>query len=297
MFAAAAISIVSGAVCERIKLSSFLLFGTLFSIFVYPVLGSWKWGGGFLDSLGFHDLAGSTIVHSVGGWAALVGTLFLGPRLGKYVNGKTSPILGHNIPLAVIGTFFLWFGWFGFNAGSQLDANPLKISHIMLTTLLSSCGGILGSMLCSWYIQKKPDITMILNGCLAGLVGITAGADVISPNLSILVGFISGILVVLSVLFIDRLKIDDSVGAISVHLVTGIWGTLAVGIFSKKSFLVQVIGVIAYGLAALILSTIIFFLIKKTIGLRVTQEEELKGLDLSEHSSEAYSGFQIFSNQ
>ena len=296
MFAAATASVVSGAVCERIKLSAFLIFCTIFAGLVYPILGAAKWGGGFLADKGFADLAGSTLVHSVGGWGALAGAIVLGPRIGKYVNGKSVAIMGHNMPLATIGAMLLWFGWFGFNAGSQLNADPEMTSQIMVSTLLSSCAGVIGAMIVSWGIQKKPDLSMILNGALAGLVGITAGADDISGFTAVWVGLIAGILVVAAVLAIDNLKIDDPVGAISVHLVCGIWGTLACGIFGSANLGVQFMGVAYYALA-FPAAFIIFFILKMTIGIRVEEEEEIEGLDVGEHGMEAYAGFQIFSNQ
>jgi len=296
MFAATAATIVSGAVAERIKLSSFLIFSTIYVAFIYPVVGSWTWGGGWLDYKNFHDFAGSTLVHSVGGWAALVGAYMLGPRLGKYgKNGLIKPILGHNMPLASIGVFLLWFGWYGFNGGSVLSADPGAISLVFVTTTLSAAAGVIGAMATSWVISKKPDLSMILNGSLAGLVGITAGADVINPMFSVIVGLISGIIVVLSVIQLDKLKIDDPVGAISVHLVCGIWGTLAVGIFSENFNLgIQALGVLSYGAFCFICASIIFQAIKIFMGLRVSEEEEILGLDIGEHDMESYAGFQIF---
>jgi Amt family ammonium transporter len=296
MFAATAATIVSGAVAERIKLSSFLIFSTLYVAFIYPVTGSWKWGGGWLDQMGFYDFAGSTLVHSVGGWAALVGAYLLGPRLGKYgKNGYMKPILGHNMPLASIGVFLLWFGWYGFNGGSVLSADPGSISLVFVTTTLSAAAGVIGAMITSWFMSKKPDLSMILNGSLAGLVGITAGADVISPISSVIVGFVSGIIVVLSVIQLDKLKIDDPVGAISVHLVCGIWGTLAVGLFTEVStVMIQCKGIIICGIFCFISATIIFLSIKGMLGLRVSEEEEILGLDIGEHDMESYAGFQIF---
>lgn len=296
MFAATAATIVSGAVAERIKLSSFLIFSTVYVAIIYPVAGSWKWGAGWLDQLGFYDFAGSTLVHSVGGWAALVGAILVGSRIGKYgQNGRIKPILGHNMPLATIGVFLLWFGWYGFNGGSVLSADPGSVSLVFVTTTLAAAAGIIGAMITSWYVSKKPDLSMILNGSLAGLVGITAGADVISPMNSVLVGFIAGVIVVLSVIQLDKLKIDDPVGAISVHLVCGIWGTLAVGIFSAEhSLSVQALGVVAYGLFCLIGSALIFTVLKYSIGLRVSEDEEIIGLDIGEHDMESYAGFQIF---
>ena len=295
MFAATAATIVSGAVAERVKLSSFLLFSTLYVAIVYPIAGSWKWGGGWLDQLGFYDFAGSTLVHGVGGWAALVGAYVLGPRIGKYTRKGAHPIKGHNMPLTAIGVFLLWFGWYGFNGGSVLSANPGAVSTVFVTTTLSAAGGIIGSMILSWYLSNKPDLSMILNGSLAGLVGITAGADVIDPAASILVGLISGLLVVSSVLYLDSRKIDDPVGAISVHLICGLWGTLAVGIFSTDhSISIQLLGMLSYGVFCLASSMLIFNLIDKLLGLRVDEQEEIVGLDISEHEMEAYAGFQIF---
>ena len=295
MFAATAATIVSGAVAERIKLSSFLLFSTLYVAIIYPIAGSWKWGGGWLDQLGFYDFAGSTLVHGVGGWAALIGAYMLGPRIGKYSRTGMHPIKGHNMPLTAIGVFLLWFGWYGFNGGSVLSANPGAVSTVFVTTTLSAAGGIVGSMILSWYLSNKPDLSMILNGSLAGLVGITAGADVIDPASSILVGITSGFLVVASVFFLDSRKIDDPVGAISVHLICGLWGTLAVGIFSTKhSISIQLLGVLSYGAFCIASSMLIFYLIDKFLGLRVNEQEEIVGLDISEHDMEAYAGFQIF---
>jgi Amt family ammonium transporter len=295
MFAATAATIVSGAVAERIKLSGFLLFSLIYVAFIYPIAGSWKWGGGWLDQMGFYDFAGSTLVHSVGGWAALSGAYILGPRIGKYSKKGIIPIMGHSMPLASIGVFLLWFGWYGFNGGSVLSADPGPVSFVFVTTTLAAASGVLGAMTLSWSFSKKPDLSMVLNGSLAGLVGITAGADVISPLNAIIVGYIAGLLVVSSVLFFDRLRIDDPVGAISVHLTCGIWGTLAVGIFSSEhSFLTQFIGVLSYGLFCFITSFLLFTMVDKLLGLRVSEEEELIGLDLGEHDMEAYSGFQIF---
>ena len=296
MFAATAATIVSGAVAERIKLPSFLVFSTVYVAIIYPIAGSWKWGAGWLDQMGFYDFAGSTLVHSVGGWAALVGAIILGPRLGKYAkDGSIKPIRGHNLPLASIGVFLLWFGWYGFNGGSVLSADPGGVSLVFVTTTLAGAAGIIGAMVASWSISKKPDLSMILNGSLAGLVGITAGADVISPINSIIVGFIAGLIVVVAVIQLDKAKIDDPVGAISVHLVCGIWGTLAVGIFSSShSIVTQLIGVLAYGVFCLIASLGLFLAIKSLMGLRVSEEEEIIGLDIGEHDMESYAGFQIF---
>ena len=298
MFAATAATIVSGAVAERVKLHSFLIFSTIYVAICYPIVGMWHWGGGWLQAAGFHDFAGSTIVHSVGGWAALAGALIIGPRYGKYVGNTVRPIMGHSLPLATLGGFLLWFGWFGFNGGSVLSAAPGATSLVFVTTTLGAAAGVIGALLTSWSIQKKPDLTMLLNGALAGLVGITAGADIISPMSACIIGGVAGIVVVLSVIGLDRLKIDDPVGAISVHLVCGVWGTLATGIFAAdKSFITQLIGVGATAALCLPSSAILFLILKKTIGLRVDKEEELVGLDLSEHGQEAYAGFQIFSTQ
>ena len=298
MFAATAATIVSGAVAERVKLSSFLIFSAIYVAFVYPIAGSWKWGGGWLADLGFYDFAGSTLVHSVGGWAALAGIIVLGPRFGKYVNGRSRAIAGHSMPLATIGVFLLWLGWFGFNGGSVLSADAGLVSLVFVTTALAAAAGVVGAMLTSWVGQKKPDLSMVLNGSLAGLVGITAGADAVSVNAAMLIGFLAGILVVGAVLLMDRLRLDDPVGAVSVHLVCGIWGTLAVGIFSANhSFLTQLIGVGAYAAICLATAFPLFLALKATIGLRVSEREEIIGLDVGEHGMEAYGGFQIFTTQ
>jgi ammonium transporter, Amt family len=298
MFAATAATIVSGAVAERIKLESFLIFSALYVAFVYPILGSWQWGGGWLDALGFYDFAGSTVVHSVGGWAALAGVMVLGPRMGKYVNGGIRPILGHNLPLAVVGMFLLWLGWFGFNGGSVLSADPGEVSFVFVTTAIAAAAGIVGAMATTWTVHKHPDVTMVLNGALAGLVGITAGADVVSVLSAVIIGLVAGVVVVFSVMLLDRWKLDDPVGAISVHLTCGIWGTLAVGIFSPDFGIVtQLIGVAGYGVVAFLSALALFAGIKATIGLRVSEDDERRGLDLSEHNMEAYSEFQIFNSR
>jgi len=297
MFAATAATIVSGAVAERVKLHSFLIFTAIYVAVIYPIVGSWKWGGGWLDQLGFYDFAGSTIVHSVGGWAALAGVILLGPRLGKYFKGKIRPIMGHSMPLATIGVFLLWLGWFGFNGGSVLSADPGLVSFVFATTSLAAAAGVVGAMFTSWFVQKKPDLSMVLNGCLAGLVGITAGADTVSIMSAVIIGAIAGVIVVLAVISFDKIKIDDPVGAISVHLVCGIWGTLAVGLFSmnpEHTFMAQLIGVVAAGVTCFTSAFIIFLVLKVTLGIRVSQDEELRGLDIGEHGMEAYSGFQVF---
>ena len=301
MFAATAATVVSGAVAERVKIGPFLVFSTFFVGIVYPVLGSWKWGGGWLDKMGFYDFAGSTLVHSVGGWGALAGVILIGPRLGKYVDKQVHTIPGHSIPLATIGVFLLWLGWFGFNGGSVLSASPGAVSYVFVTTTLAAAGGIMGAMAASWLYQKKPDLSMVLNGSLAGLVGITASADVVSIFSAIVIGLVAGVLVVFSVIIFDTyFKLDDPVGALSVHLVCGIWGTLAVGIFSTNpdhSFFTQLVGVLAYGLASFPAAFAIFWILKKTVGVRVCEQEEKMGLDIAEHGMEAYSGFQIFRTQ
>ncbi|MTI32254.1 ammonium transporter [Xanthovirga aplysinae] len=294
MFAATAATIVSGAVAERIKLSSFLIFSMIYVGFCYPIVGMWKWGGGFLDTLStsFYDFAGSSIVHSVGGWAALAGVILLGPRIGKYVKGKVKPIPGHSMPLATLGVFLLWFGWFGFNGGSVLSADPGTVSLVFVTTSIAGAAGAIGAFACSYALFKTNDLTMVLNGILAGLVGITAGADQMGTVDALLIGLIAGILVVLSVVLLDRLKLDDPVGAISVHLICGIWGTLAVGIFgnlaSWTQLSSQLIGIGVIGAFSFISSFSIFFIIKKTIGLRVDTKEETEGLDMAEHGMHAY---------
>ncbi len=290
MFAATAATIISGAVAERVKLGSFMVAATLFVSFVYPITGSWKWGYGWLNDLGFHDFAGSTLVHSVGGWGALVAAYLLGPRIGKYAkDGTVAPIPGSNMPLATLGVLVLWLGWFGFNGGSVLSADPAGTSFVLVTTSLAAAAGGMGAMVAYTFISRKPDLTMLLNGILAGLVGITAGADVIQPLPAILVGFLAGGLVVGSVLFFDKIKIDDPVGATSVHLVCGIWGTLAVGIFGEgKSIVAQLIGIGSIGAFSLVASFLIFGAVKKTMGLRVDAEEEIEGLDAGEHAMHAY---------
>ena len=301
MFAATAATIVSGAVAERVKVKALLVFALVYVMLVYPVIGSWGWGGGWLAGMNFHDFAGSTFVHSVGGWAALAGVILLGPRIGKYVNGRAMPIMGHSMPLATIGVFCLWLGWFGFNGGSILSAEPTKISFVLCTTMFGASAGVLGAMLCSMFFLHKPDLSMTLNGCLAGLVAITAGADCVSPTSSIIIGLVGGVIVVPAVLMFDRLQLDDPVGALSVHLVNGIWGTLAVGIFAFPecgySFWTQLVGVLAVGVVAFPAAFLIFWVLKHTMGIRVSEEEELRGLDLGEHGMEAYPGFQFFSNQ
>lgn len=315
VFAATAATIVSGAMAERTQFKSYLLYTAFISAFIYPISGHWIWGGGWLSTLGFHDFAGSTVVHSVGGWAALMGAMVVGPRTGKYVktNGGTSvkALPGHNIPLAALGVFILWFGWYGFNPGSTLSGISSDISRIAVTTTLAASSGAFAALALSWILFKKPDASMTMNGALAGLVAITAPCAVVSPGASIVIGSIAGILVVLSVEYIDKtLKVDDPVGAISVHMVNGIFGTLAVGIWGNVEgtalgllhgggwnlLAVQALGVIAVGAWAGGTSFLLFKGIRASLGLRVSAKDELIGLDLSEHKSEAYSGFQFFSN-
>jgi ammonium transporter, Amt family len=297
MFAATAATIVSGAVAERVKLHSFLVFSTVYVALIYPIVGMWHWGGGWLAARGFHDFAGSTIVHSVGGWAALAGVLVIGPRTGKYVGDVIRPIMGHNLPMAAIGAFLLWFGWFGFNGGSVLSADPAATSLVFVTTTLAAAAGIATAMATSWIVQKDPDLTMVLNGALAGLVGVTAGADVVSPLEAVAIGAVAGVVVFFSVVGLDRARIDDPVGAISVHLVCGIWGTLAVGLFGDgKALLPQLIGVAATAAFCFPIAFCLFKLLDRTLGMRVTRREELRGLDLEEHAQEAYAGFQIYTS-
>lgn len=293
MFAATAATIVSGAVAERIKLNSFLIFSVILVALVYPITGMWKWGGGWLDAAGFYDFAGSTLVHAMGGAAALAAVLVLGPRKGKYTSsGKIRPIPGHSMPLAAMGVFLLWFGWFGFNGGSVLSADPLAVSLVFVTTALAASGGAIGAFIVSYAMFKTHDLSMVLNGILGGLVGITAGADQMGPMTAILVGMIAGFIIPLSVVFFDRVKIDDPVGATSVHLVCGIWGTLAVGIFgnmaSLKQLWIQFYGMLAVVVFAFVAAYSLMYLLKKTIGIRVSEEHEIKGLDLEEHEMNAY---------
>ena len=291
MFAATCTTIISGAVAERIKLKSFMLFSTFFVVLVYPVGGSWTWGGGFLAHMGFHDFAGSTLVHSVGGWGALVGAWMLGPRIGKYTRNGLSPIPGSNMPLATIGVMLLWLGWFGFNGGSVGSADPAGTSVALVNTCLGAAAGALGAVSAYSFVSRKPDLSMLLNGILAGLVSITAGADCIPVGVSIVVGFVAGGAVVFSVLFLDKIKIDDPVGAISVHLVSGIWGTVAVGLFSSNpahKLGVQLTGIFVYAVFSVVMSLGLFALVRSMVGLRVSAEEEVDGLDASQHDMHAY---------
>ncbi|MBU3820447.1 ammonium transporter [Flavobacteriaceae bacterium XHP0103] len=296
MFAATAATIVSGAVAERVKIVPFMIFTIVYVGFIYPIAGSWKWGGGFLDEMGFYDFAGSTLVHSVGGWAALVAVWLLGARIGKFKEGKPQAIPGHNLPLATAGVLILWLGWFGFNGGSVLSADPELTSLVLVTTCLAAAAGGVVAMVVSAIKDKNLDLTMFLNGILGGLVGITAGADVVSPTSAVIIGAIAGVVIVFAVSFVDMIKLDDPVGAIAVHLFCGIWGTLAVGIFSTNpdhSFLVQLLGVACYAVICVVSSFIIFYVLKATVGIRVSEKEELEGLDGFEHGMDAYPDFRL----
>jgi len=289
MFAATGATIVSGAVAERVKLSAFMIFAVLFVGVAYPVAGSWHWGGGVLADIGFKDFAGSTVVHAFGGFGALACVMVLGPRRGKYTENGIKPIPAHNFPLAAIGVFLLMFGWYGFNGGSVLSAEPGALGLVFTTTTLAACAGALGAMFTSWFALKKPDLSMALNGILAGLVGITANADVVSVGSAILIGLIAGIIVVFAITFFDKSKIDDPVGAISVHGVCGIWGTLAVAIFADGfDFMVQLKGALLVSIFAFVFAYIVFTVLKAIMGVRVSEEEEDRGLDITEHGQEAY---------
>jgi Amt family ammonium transporter len=296
VFVATAASIVSGTVAERIKLWPFMIFTIILTGILYPIQGSWTWGGGWLSEMGFSDFAGSTIVHSVGGWAALTGAIILGARKGKYgPNGEVNPMPGANLPLATLGTFILWLGWFGFNGGSQLalgsalDATAMAI--VFTNTNLAAAAGCVAAMILTQILYKKVDLTMALNGCIAGLVAITAGPDLQNHLLSVIVGATGGILVVVAVPLIDKMKIDDVVGAVSAHLVAGIWGTLAVGIFGGGDLIVQIIGIVSVGAFMVVTSSIVWLALKYTIGIRASEEDEANGLDMAELGLEAYPEF------
>lgn len=302
MFAATAATIISGAVAERIKIFSFMLIAFLYVAIVYPIVGSWQWGGGvfstFTEDVGFYDFAGSTLVHSVGGWGALVVIYFLGARKGKFnKDGKPVAIPGSNIPLSAAGVLILWLGWFGFNGGSVLSADPALTSLTLVTTCLAAAAGGIGAAIFSGLLYRNLDLTMFMNGVLGGLVGITAGADQMLPGSAILIGLIAGVIVVLSVALLDKCKLDDPVGAIPVHLFCGIWGTLAVGIFgelaSVQQFMVQLACVGIAGLFCVIGATLITLLVKSVAGLRVDEKEESEGLDIAEHGTGAYGDFSI----
>ena len=302
VFAGTAATIVSGAVAERIKFGSFVLFSFILVGGIYSVGGHWAWGGGWLAQKGFLDFAGSTVVHSVGGWAALAGVIVLGPRLGKYMaNGKVNPIPGHSMTSATLGCLILWLGWFGFNPGSTMAVDPAAISLIALNTNMAAAAGCLSATVAAWLLLGKPDLSMILNGTLAGLVAITAPCSVVGVGSSMIIGLIAGVLVVYAVLFFDKVKVDDPVGALSVHLVNGVFGTLSVGLFASDGGLffgggfaktmTQAIGVVSVGALAFSLSMVAWLLLKYTIGIRVSAAEEMEGLDVGEHGMEAYSGF------
>jgi Amt family ammonium transporter len=303
MFAATAATIVSGAVAERIKIGAFMIFTIIYVGLIYPIAGSWQWGGGFLSTLGgdeggFYDFAGSTLVHSVGGWGALIAIYLLGARIGKFgKDGKPNAIPGHSIPMATAGVLILWLGWFGFNGGSVLSADPATTSLVLVTTCLAAAAGGVGAAILSTLMYKNLDLTMFLNGILGGLVGITAGADLMSPTEAVIIGFIAGLIIVLGVALIDRIRLDDPVGAVTVHLICGIWGTLAVGLFGDlaggQQLIYQLTGVAAVGAFCCISAFIIIFALKKTIGIRVPKEEEIDGLDLAEHGMDAYADFRM----
>ncbi|MBI1909567.1 MAG: ammonium transporter [Deltaproteobacteria bacterium] len=310
VFAGTAATIVSGAVAERIKFHSFIVFSFIIVALMYPTTGHWIWGGGWLAKKGFFDFAGSTVVHSVGGWAALMGILFLGPRIGKYKDGKVRPIPGHNMSTATLGCLILWLGWFGFNPGSTMAADWAHIGHIAVTTNMAGAAATLSATAMAWLLLGKPDIGMILNGTLAGLVAVTAPCAFVSVTSSVIIGLVAGVLVVLSVSFFDKLQIDDPVGALSVHLMNGVWGTLSLGLFAQKEItpntvkdglffgggteqlMAQLIGVVTVALFTVVAAGLVWGLIKLLLGLRVTPEEEMEGLDFGEHGNRAYPDFQ-----
>jgi Amt family ammonium transporter len=315
VFAGTAATIVSGGMAERTKFTSYLLATVVLTAIIYPIIGHWTWGGGWLSQMGFFDFAGSTIVHGTGGWVALVGTLYLGPRLGKYApDGKVTPLAGHSLPLAALGVFILWFGWFGFNPGSQLAAsgteNAMAIALITINTNLAAAAGALMAMFTVWSMFGKPDLSMTMNGALAGLVAITAPCAVVSPAAAIVIGIVAGFIVVMGVTLLDKLKIDDPVGAIPVHGFNGMWGTIAVGIWGQKALGlandgllhgggftqlgIQIVGTVACAAFAMAAMAVVFGAVKAMMGLRVSAEEEIRGLDIEEHGMEAYSDFQIF---
>jgi Amt family ammonium transporter len=295
VFVAATASIVSGAVAERIKLWPFLAFVVVLTGLMYPISGSWQWGGGWLSEMGFSDFAGSTVVHSVGGWAALAGVLVLGPRIGKYKDGRVNPIPGSNLALATLGTFILWLGWFGFNGGSQLAMGTVgdvsDVSRIFANTNMAAAAGAVTALILTQVMYKKVDLTMVLNGALAGLVSITA--EPLAPTLfgALWIGAVGGVIVVFAVPFLDKLKIDDVVGAIPVHLFAGIWGTIAVIFYGEASLMTQLTGIVAYGVFTFVVSFVLWYILKLTIGIRVSEEEEINGLDMAELGMEAYPEF------
>ena len=295
MFVAATASIVSGAVAERIKLWPFLAFVVVLTGIMYPISGSWQWGGGWLSEMGFSDFAGSTVVHSVGGWAALAGVIVLGPRIGKYKDGKVNPFPGSNLALATLGTFILWLGWFGFNGGSQLAMGTVgdvsDVSRIFANTNMAAASGAVAALILTQVLYKKVDLTMVLNGALAGLVSITA--EPLAPTLfgALWIGAVGGVIVVFAIPFLDKLKIDDVVGAIPVHLFAGIWGTIAVIFYGEASLVTQLTGIVAYGVFTFFASLVLWFILKAVVGIRVSEEEEINGLDMAELGMEAYPEF------
>ncbi|MCY4179675.1 MAG: ammonium transporter [Litoreibacter sp.] len=296
VFVAATASIVSGALAERIKLWPFLIFVVVLTGFMYPISGSWQWGGGWLSEMGFSDFAGSTVVHSVGGWAALAGAIVLGPRLGKYKDGKVNPMPGSNLALATLGTFILWLGWFGFNGGSQMAMGTVgdvsDVSRIFANTNMAAAAGAVTALILSNVMYKKPDLTMVLNGALAGLVSITA--EPLAPTLfgALWIGAVGGVIVVFTVPLLDKFKIDDVVGAIPVHLFAGIWGTIAVIFYNSDASLgTQITGILAYGIFTFVASLVVWFILKAALGIRVSEEDEINGLDTSEMGMEAYPEF------
>ncbi|WP_370469289.1 ammonium transporter [Brasilonema sennae] len=318
VFAGTAATIVSGAVAERIKFLDFLIFSLLLVGVAYAITGHWIWGAGWLADMGFFDFAGSTVVHSVGGWAALMGAAFLGPRIGKYQDGQAIALPGHNMSIATLGCLILWLGWFGFNPGSVMAADPSAITHVALTTNLAGAVGGITATITAWLYLGKPDLSMIINGILAGLVGITASCAYVNLNSAFIIGLIAGVLVVFAVTFFDKIRIDDPVGAVSVHLVCGVWGTLAVGLFSVGpggypwmvdlagkpvgphgiffggglgTLIAQIVGILSVGGMTVLLSSIFWLALKATLGIRVSTQEEIEGLDIGEHGMEAYSGF------
>jgi Amt family ammonium transporter len=314
VFAGTAATIVSGAVAERIKYISFIVFSFVLVAFIYPTVGHWIWGGGWLAQLGMWDFAGSTVVHSVGGWAAIAGVLVLGPRIGKYKDGQVHPIPGHNMTSATVGVMVLWLGWFGFNPGSTMAADPEAIARICITTNSAAIAGILSSTAIAWIVLGKPDLSMTINGCLAGLVAITAPCAFVSVESSLIIGAIAGALVVFAVIFFDKIKVDDPVGALAVHLANGVFGTLALGLFAEDRFIPettgnglffgggfglftsQLIGVVAVGAFVFIISYVIWMVLKVVMGIRVSETEEIEGLDVGEHGMEAYPDFEKVSS-
>ena len=314
VFAATAATIVSGAVAERIKFKGYIFYTIFITALVYPIAGHWIWGGGWLSKLPtpFIDFAGSTVVHSIGGWSALAGAIVLGPRIGKYVGKTIQPIKGHSLTLAALGVFLLWFGWYGFNPGSTLAGTNWSIATIAVTTTLAASAGAVGGMLTSWLRYKKPDVSLTLGATIGGLVGITAGTANVSPLSAVIIGLIAGILYVLSVEFFDKIRVDDPVGAVSAHLTCGVWGTLDVGLFAQEAFggvnglffgggaaqlLSQLIGIGAVFVWTFGIMLAFFKVLDMLIGLRISREDELKGADLAEHNAEAYAGFEIFTTE